>query len=66
MILPAFVLVAALGAWWLFGDVTALDEPLLTTVCFGLGLAFTVWLLLEVFDLREEIRAARRSDGDYS
>lgn len=66
MILPAFVLVADLAAWWLFGDVTALGEPLLATVCFGLALSFLVWLVIEVYQFREEIRSTGRSSGDYS
>lgn len=65
MILPAFVLIADLAAWWLFNDVIAFGDALLTTMCFGLALAFLVWLLIEVYQAYEQVRAPGDPDDGY-
>lgn len=65
MILPVFIIIADIAAWWFSFDLLTFDEPLLGTVGFGFALAFLVWLLIEVMELVQASntdRSARDTD----
>lgn len=65
MILPVFILIADIGAWWLTREIAALGDTALTAMCGSLAIALVVWLIIEVYQLSENAIPSGRSDTDY-
>ena len=64
MMLPVFILVADVAAWWLASYISSLGDTALTLICGLLAVALVAWLLVEVYLLSENAIPGRDSDGN--
>lgn len=50
---PFLLLIADLVVWWLFSQVVALGEPLISIAVFGLAIGLFVWVVVETLELAQ-------------
>lgn len=66
MILPLFILIADIAAWWLTNKLAeTISDTAITAICAGIGIILVVWLVIEVYQLSENAVPRGRSDTDY-
>ena len=64
MILPIFILIADVLAWWLASDIAAQGDETLTWACVGFAIGLLAWLLIEVYQLGEATFRRPGADSD--
>lgn len=66
MVLPLFLLLGDIAAWWLTYNISTRGDTALTTIVGGVAVVVIIWLLIEVYELSEDaIPSRRNADSDY-
>ena len=65
MMLPVFLVIGDIAAWWLTFAISSRGDTALTSIVGMIAAALVVWLVIEVYQLSEDAIPRRRADSDY-